>query len=237
MTYDGTCDYCLEISAASPNTRFATTYGDALTTRIVRLSAYAAVMPTIGQIFDGSMLVVPRAHIPTIAALETEIRSNVLQLVTDEIAIGGEHVVAFEHGAYPHTGGSCGIYHAHMHVVPVPSRVALSDMLPDAHRVDDLGRALLQTPRADEYLIFRDTTGAVGYITSVDKRAYPSQYFRRALQEYFRRDRPWDWHEYTGREPALVDVVRRRTRAPHVSDSDNRLDSGRHRDDVATRVG
>lgn len=194
-------------------------------------------MPTIGQIFDGSLLVVPRAHIPTIAALESETRSNLLDIVTEEIANAGDYVVAFEHGAYPHTGGSCGIYHAHMHVVPVPDRVVLADVLPDACRADDLASALLQTSCADEYLVFRDTAGAVGYTKAIDRRLYPSQYFRRALHAYFRCDRPWDWREYVEPEPSLINIVRRRTRATYVFDSDNRVDSGRNRDGVIARVG
>jgi len=39
--------------------------------------------------------------------------------------------VIFEHGAKCSTGGGCGIYHAHLHVVPLPERINYLRILPE----------------------------------------------------------------------------------------------------------
>src|SRR5260370_16821020 len=65
--FDQSCEFCLELSA-SPAARFATIYG-ANRTRVVASQNKIVVMPTIGQLFTGSLFVLPNFHFETIADL------------------------------------------------------------------------------------------------------------------------------------------------------------------------
>jgi diadenosine tetraphosphate (Ap4A) HIT family hydrolase len=237
VNYDAECDFCIEISSTTLTEHFATIYADALRTRLIVSRPHTVVMPTIGQMFDGSLLILPREHHPTIAGLPKDVLAELLVVAEDEIRNAGEYVVAFEHGAFPSTEASCGIYHAHMHVVPVPCHVSVQDVLPKARLAETLKTALAETQTADEYLIFRDTENRVGRVIPVDRHAYPSQYFRRELHRHFQCTRPWNWREYDQREQALIDVVRRRAAGTYVADIDNRDDFGRFGNVVATRIG
>jgi hypothetical protein len=119
--------------------------------------------------------------------------------------------ILFEHGARCGTGRSCGIYHAHLHVVPVPDDLSVSEVLsanaPGAHT---LQAAYDQLQGEDTYLVFQDTRGKVAYVSGAEARIerFQSQYFRQTLKYRFQLASPWDWREYAHLEPFVLETIR-----------------------------
>jgi diadenosine tetraphosphate (Ap4A) HIT family hydrolase len=174
-------------------------------------------MPTIGQLFPDSLLVLPKSHIETMASLPADVQADLCTFVSELQSVIGSKgpIIAFEHGARCDTGGGCGIYHAHLHLVPVPSRVSADSLLrvdPNSESIQNassLCAALGRLRASTEYLLVQDTEHCVRFLDlSVSSGArYPSQYFRRALADLFRLEDPWDWRAYTEPEQSLFDTL------------------------------
>jgi diadenosine tetraphosphate (Ap4A) HIT family hydrolase len=199
------CEFCQELQGHS-GARFTELYPD-IDSRIVARTANFVALPTLGQLFPGSLLVLPREHRETCAELSRDLRNEMCAFLYELLTISrrfGEPVF-FEHGASAHTGGSCGIYHAHLHVVPLPSRVRPS-LLFDEHQaaVSDLAHALQVLTACDHYLLLGNESNVV--YSRVDCMAVQpsSQYFRRKLAQRFGVTRPWDWRQATIPEPDLI---------------------------------
>jgi diadenosine tetraphosphate (Ap4A) HIT family hydrolase len=167
-------------------------------------------LPTLGQLFTGSLLVLPIEHTETCAALPVDLQREMLRLLDDMVRRAREfgHPVVFEHGAVAATGGGCGIHHAHMHIVPVPKATAASTLFPEhAACAPDIQTALGELHSADEYLLLAADDAVLFRDLRVDAGAFPSQFFRRRLAEHFQLTAPWDWRAYDAVEPALLDTL------------------------------
>lgn len=207
------CEFCSEIDG-HPQNRFARVYGHTgLGSRIVAERGELIAMPTLGQIFEGSLLVLPRGHVETLADLSPRIIRDLCPFVS-ELSHGLENLgkpIFWEHAARRCTGGSCGIYHAHAHLIPLPAKARLEDLLPEGASVTaGLGDALHMLRGASTYLLMIDSDGRVGFSSEADIAGgqYRSQYLRRALVERFDLCQPWDWRTYDSVEPMLLNTVR-----------------------------
>src|ERR1035441_9508049 len=115
------CEFCEEFFE-NENSRFALAYAGAAKARIISKQGGMLVLPTLGQLFSGSLLIMPQPHFETTADLPKRELDACLHLVsafTARLYPFGKPVV-FEHGARAGTGRACGIYHAHVHLVPLP---------------------------------------------------------------------------------------------------------------------
>lgn len=154
----------------------------------------------------------PSAHLETMAEMPPQQVHAALRLIdifSERLSVFGKTVV-FEHGARAGTGRSCGIYHAHMHLVPLPANIAVENVLPDnVITVATLEDAYATLKNEETYLLFRDTYGKVGYVSGMDAHLerYSSQYFRKVLASYFQLSMPWDWREYDGVEVRMVETL------------------------------
>jgi diadenosine tetraphosphate (Ap4A) HIT family hydrolase len=206
-----TCEFCIEI-ANEPFSRFKKMYGNFYKNRIIMNKDGFVVMPTIGQIFKGSLLIMPLTHYETMAELPLSMlkRLNpILAYLERKVEKFGIPIL-FEHGARCKTGASCGIYHAHLHLVPVPKRIFFSDVLPyfdwSTYSLIDAFDRLRQS---DHYLLFRDSTGKFVALEPMPDNfsRFNSQYFRRTLAKHFNINAPWDWHLYDKAESRLIDTL------------------------------
>jgi len=200
------CDYCDEF--AGRTCVFSKIYADVLQDRLVAHSDSFVAFPTLGQIVPGYLLVAPIAHVENLARLP--------RLATEELDVfmrrllanvGARECVIFEHGSTQATGGGCGIYHAHLHVIP-HRHFLLREMLPGAtSHFASLPEALLSVAQLAEYLLF----GSNGQYATLDitgrKDEFPSQYFRRRVAAALGCDMSWDWRQAVLPERALVDTV------------------------------
>lgn len=206
------CEFCIELSAPKTS-RFGQIYAGKADIRIIDQEEGFIAMPTLGQLFKGSLLILPLQHIETIAQVPSASIDSLFALLKrlEERLQSFGLPVLFEHGAKSNSGGGCGIHHAHFHLVPVPKPISWVDVLPDiAHRAKNLIDALTQLQQSDEYILFRDSSGYTAFQEIADEQSrkqFPSQYFRRQLTQHFHRQQTWDWRAYTYQEPWLLETL------------------------------
>ena len=200
-----TCEFCTELHG-HPRARFRVIYPD-IDSRIVAQYDQLVAFPTLGQLFPGSLLIVPKKHYDTCAdfpfRLKMSMRSFLDRLFVTIRRFGVP--VFFEHGARDSTGGGCGIHHAHLHLVPLPEKVSPASLFPEHHHVArDFLDALVHLDGCGHYLLMGDETD-VRY-SRVDLMATEpgSQYFRRLLARHFGLTRSWDWREFRTPEPDVI---------------------------------
>src|SRR5688572_7165034 len=114
---NSSCEFCTELTQ-DPNSRFKRLYSTQLPSRIIKRSDGFVVLPTLGQLFKGSLLVLPEEHVETFSSLSTEMLARLPDLLS-ELEVSTTRLgmpLIFEHGAKCFTGSGCGIYHAHMHI-------------------------------------------------------------------------------------------------------------------------
>jgi diadenosine tetraphosphate (Ap4A) HIT family hydrolase len=203
-----TCEFCAEFKTPSLS-RFGKLYETMFQHRFIRWSGEVALFPTLGQIFKGSVLIAPRAHVETMARLDSSTRSDVLKLINFARATSPLTVV-FEHGSTCQSAGGCGIYHAHIHVVPVPGPLEWRTALPSNSTVfRTFADAFDALKCAENYLLTSDTTGGIAAfeINACDVAAFPSQYFRRLLTSHYSVNRAWDWRSYNYVETDMIETI------------------------------
>lgn len=199
------CEFCQEFAGRSP--RFESYYGRLVPTRIIARTDRFVALPTLGQLFTGSLLLLPVDHVETCALLAADARKELGDLAAEmtlKVREFGEPIV-FEHGATEPTGGGCGIYHAHLHIVPLPELTLATALFPEHQaQAPDMQKAWDALQGAHEYLLM-SAAGQTLY-SDLKRQAgvYPSQFFRRRIVEHFRLEAPWDWRAYTNVEPALL---------------------------------
>jgi diadenosine tetraphosphate (Ap4A) HIT family hydrolase len=173
---------------------------------VVSTARFVAV-PTLGQIFEGSLLILPKAHVETCAAVENDAHAEMLGLLDQALirCAGFGSPIFFEHGAAAASGGGCGIHHAHLHVVPLPSKVGTDLLFPEATNFSaDLAGAWAALTETDHYLLIGNSENVRFRNLEADPGRFPSQFFRRRLAEHFGLEKPWDWRSYSQIEPELL---------------------------------
>jgi diadenosine tetraphosphate (Ap4A) HIT family hydrolase len=203
------CEFCNEFSGGTSNS-FARRFKGQPKTRVLAATRNFRIVPTLGQIVEGYLLVVPSEHYRALADMPSvmlqELAGLTAGLRTRLLTAYGP-CVFFEHGTRSDRSGGCGVYHAHLHAVPVTQG---TDLVADLKRrfalrpilgIERIGETI---DRTDSYLYYRDLESN-DYACRVDH--LPSQYIRRLLAETLGKS-DWDWRAY-GREAALVSTITR----------------------------
>jgi ATP adenylyltransferase len=182
------CDFCAELAGDGEH-EFARRFGSTAD-RIVWASDEFVVIPTLGPLSFGHMLVVPRAHSTSFARLANPARAmSVVSEVRRHIESGLGTTVAFEHGCSGEgSSGGCGITHAHTHVVPMDQPLGLPNLegvgwAPVAERDG------VSTFGPTDYLYFSDIDRSE-YVAPIER--IPSQLLRRWVADRLGM-RGWDW--------------------------------------------
>ena len=129
------CDFCDEFAGGCRNA-FAVRYHGQITDRILCSTENFVVLPSLGQIAEGHLLILPRQHCLSLADIphgnwgELERLSATVRRVLRSTY---GTCVAFERGTRS-GGGGCGISHAHLHFVPVNNDELFIDQLRANHR-------------------------------------------------------------------------------------------------------
>lgn len=201
-----TCEFCAELQTDGP-ARFRSMYNGLTSHRIIARTNRFVAVPTLGQLFEGSVLVLPIAHVETCGALGDSEREEMLELVERMVISAGAmgSPVVFEHGATSANGGGCGIHHAHLHVVPLPTRTPANLLFPEATEAcAGLREAWHALRGSTHYLLLGSADGVRFRDLQEHPGVFPSQFFRRRLAEWFALLQPWDWRTYTRVEPAVL---------------------------------
>src|SRR5713226_3793053 len=115
------CDFCNEMSGSSENS-FARIYGAYPGSRVLFRSDKFTVIPSLGQIIEGYLLILPVKHFKALGDLSGSFLDEfdaICQLVGKILGDQYGPYVLFEHGTRSEGVGGCGIYHAHLHAVPL----------------------------------------------------------------------------------------------------------------------
>jgi diadenosine tetraphosphate (Ap4A) HIT family hydrolase len=206
------CDFCNEFSGKAANA-FHTIYGGDLKSRILFQSEAFAVIPSLGQIVEGYLLVLPRRHskaLGDLSVVDINELASISQWVGEILTREYGPYVLFEHGTRSEGVGGCGIYHAHLHAVPLDTISDRSDpvgVLKECfpyEKMANLREINERTAGLSCYLFYQDSE-ARGYLFNTGP--LPSQYIRRLLAEAT-GEQVWNWRD-VGREERLLATIER----------------------------
>jgi diadenosine tetraphosphate (Ap4A) HIT family hydrolase len=164
--------------------------------RVLLDSPRLVLLPALGALVPGHVLVISRSHSPSLSALGTaavsEYEDVVLRYRT-KLHLQVNDVLEAEHGAGASSrGGGC-IEHAHINLIPGVANCidVLDELLPSIDRIADLHDL---TDFAGQPYIFLRTSTAIRVF---DATTAPSQLIRRRICERLGRD-DWDWALFDG---------------------------------------
>jgi diadenosine tetraphosphate (Ap4A) HIT family hydrolase len=159
------------------------------------------VLPSLGALVEGWLLLVPKKHFICMGALPDSIAAEMQEmkhiLCSDLQQYYGQ-VCAFEHGpSRPNLSLGCGVDHAHLHVVPVKFDLA-SAVIPFLPKDVLWSKAGLKEcrvafARGEDYLYLEQPIGA-GRIAI--HKGFESQLFRRAIATRIGTPNQFNWREY-----------------------------------------
>ena len=162
------------------------------------------VLPSLGSIVPGWLLIVPKLKatrfIDLPASTEPELMQLILQLAArTEFRFGKPYL--FEHGGYAGSKVSCGVDQAHLHLVPLDF-----DLVEVARREPDQAWERCRNPLFPpsekdhgEYLFVSSLD--VAFTTEVTKPA--SQWFRKLIARESGKPKKWDYKQH-----AFLDNIR-----------------------------
>lgn len=159
------------------------------------------VVPTLGCLTVGYVLLVCKQHVLSLANLEEEsyyemlsLKANVESILFNQL---GVRCIAFEHGA-PNAfiKGANSVDHVHLHVIPY-ARPIWKDIEQTIsgtrfENVKDYQALFTRwiNNRPDSYLLFQDVDQRIYYAS--DATGMPSQLFRKCLAPHLGKEY-WDW--------------------------------------------
>lgn len=203
-----TCDFCDEFSDGRKNT-FILRYAPAFLDRVILATEHFRVIPSLGQITQGHLLIVPLKHFCSLCDVppeQWEALENLRVEIRSMLQKTYGACVFFEHGIRGERSGGCGIDHAHMHALPVAARgvVKILKQRFGGSVTDSIEDARRKLGSDDAYLFFEDVSGEP-YVFPANN--LPSQYMRKLVAESIGNS-DWDWR-LSGHEPELISTVQR----------------------------
>lgn len=205
------CVFCRELNG-SRDTNFATRYPE-IQSRIIYETESLVAFPCIGQLVNGHFLVVPKNHDCTLAQTQKRL-NNLNQELTHllrevHLILGFElnDSLIFEHGALGPNDGSCGIYHAHLHVLPSTNKIDASELynFENSDPVKNIESVLKNTPIDKPYIFAGNLKD--GFYHLQLKEALPSQTLRKAVANQLNAEQ-WDWRK-SQREEYMMSTLKK----------------------------
>jgi len=221
MLSNQVCCLCSQIAGSSEGDLIATLLGEGEYVRRVAIeSAHFAVLPSLGPLAPGHVLLCSKDHYKSFAAVPAdldeefeEIKRMLAARLEQEF---GSAVHFFEHGSAPKDSRIiCTVDHAHLHCVPADIEIwpMLSsfdeEWVSVAPFLTDMRLAVAQR----EYLYYESPNGLAAIATSQSRRGFESQIMRRTFSQALGRPDQWNWR--TAPAPELADVTfRKLTQVP-----------------------
>lgn len=212
------CRLCL----ASRSTHRAATHDTILAT-----TRNFLVIPSLGALVPGYVLVVPKRHVLSLGSMASTEVEEARDLVTEVEAIVTESsagAIVFEHG--PSRSGAplgCSVDHGHVHVAPATLTLHESKILAEYQwtKVTDLRATASAAAAGQPYVFLQDATGQ-SFMTYPEDSAQPRQLVRRALADHLGRKEQYDWREFPEHHNVALTVTqfierRRRREGPRAS--------------------
>lgn len=211
------CEFCDEFSNGTTDYVRSILGTDEFHTRIIVETREFLVIPGLGALTEGYILILPKKHYRSMAYLpdqngifdELEMLMTAVRSICED-AYQSE-VIFFEHGACSNTdlGGSC-VDHAHIHSIPLNHDIRCHLATSFEERAVEDMRFLSTVAREQRsYLFLEDQSGS--RFLYFGPRQIPSQYIRRLWAKAIGRPNEWDWAVYIGKENLLNTWLQLRT--------------------------
>jgi diadenosine tetraphosphate (Ap4A) HIT family hydrolase len=203
------CDLCREFAGDSDNS-FQTIYAGGPDSRFLLRSLQFVVIPSLGQIFEGYLLLLPIKHFRALGDLppvSLEAFAAVSESVKKVLENEYGPCIFFEHGTRSTGVGGCGIYHAHAHATPLAGLSDPVDILKKRFpfaTLANLNEISKKSAGLSSYLFYQDTAARL-YL--FDTGPLPSQYMRKLLADAI-GGQEWNWRN-AGREDRLLATIER----------------------------
>lgn len=206
------CDFCGQIAGDPERNRLLPLLGTSWSRQPLLAARHSAVvMPSVGALVEGHVLVCPREHVRSIAAASTEAAADVEALATetrqkleDRTALP---VHSFEHGSGSDgTRVACSIEHAHLHILPAeveirPRLRQLCEWQPLEGGIEPVRAAA----EGREYLLYEAPDGERWLART--EIGFPSQLLRQVFSETLGRGDEWNWREHAARSEVEATVA------------------------------
>ncbi len=159
------------------------------------------VVPTLGHLVPGWLLLVPRKHYICMGALPSETLSE-LASVKDEaerlLLSLYRPPIKFEHGSCSYGKAGACVDHAHLHLVPMEQDLSNElNFLFSRRPVRSCGDLSVEYQLARPYLFYEDSAGLASiYEISV----IPSQFMRMLVARRLGMLDRYDWRRYSGEQ-------------------------------------
>lgn len=185
--------------------------------RVIAQTKNFVVLPTIGQIVEGYLLIVPKKHYFCIGAIPSNYLQEFIMLKKEckriLLEIYGTGTIFFEHGSVDveiTCRAGCCIDHAHLHVVPV-------DL--DLHNKISQKYKEVKISKISELQRYHKSKRAYLYYENCDGQKYVfdapvvvSQFLRMILAEELGSPDLWDWRKHPGKQKMLNTITKLRGR-------------------------
>lgn len=204
------CVFCREFSG-SRDTNFARLYPE-LDSRIIAETKNLVAFPCIGQLSPGHYLIATKKHQPTFAdfikdeSSKLEELVHIIDITHQKLGFSKAQSLYFEHGARDQIDGGCGIYHAHLHIVPNAGKIIISELPSKTSRMSSsMEECYSNIDNEVPYALFGSEQN--GYNCATLTSSLPSQTLRKKVSSAMSVE-IWDWKK-AGREENLLNILSR----------------------------
>ncbi len=161
------------------------------------------VMPTLGQIIEGYLVICTKEHYIGLSHLPEKLLEELEDLKEKCKEVLGKVYTSplfFEHGSITecNKAGAC-IDHAHLHVVPFETDI-FEDIAKNfkPRKISNLKEVRIQNERQVPYLYYENQKGDK-YVFEINS-IIPSQYLRQVISSKTKEPFKWDWRTYPQEE-------------------------------------
>ncbi len=195
------CSLCIEF-AGTPVPLHTVMVPHAAKTRVLWESDDWLIIPTIGPLTPGHVMLVPRGHNFSILGCPSEILPEG-QWLLERCSLKLRHlyqqaIVVFEHGMTADQRKTCGacIEHAHLHIAPGPPSFVSSLTLDCSGWHSAASFSALVSPVGNwPYIMVGLAQPDTRFWARQCVAPVPSQFLRRVFAEQLDKDGEWDWRK------------------------------------------
>jgi diadenosine tetraphosphate (Ap4A) HIT family hydrolase len=166
--------------------------------RVAMESDTFAIVPSLGPLAPGHVLLCPKQHFKSLACVPVEydrelawLRATLTRALHD---LYRTDVHCFEHGTAPESSRIlCTVAHAHLHLVPATVDITEALMTDGEWTELEDGLASLQSAVGTAEYLYYEAPHGVRMVRLADSERIPSQYMRRLFASALGRPHAWDW--------------------------------------------
>ncbi|HUU40155.1 MAG TPA: hypothetical protein VMW42_04365 [Desulfatiglandales bacterium] len=207
------CTFCSELSGQTRISNYFRLVGHSAKSRIIWKNSEFALIPSLGSLVEGHMLLIPTYHAFSFANLpitSLESAENLIASIMRFFGENGQQVLVFEHGAVILAGSDyekrvkrarCGACtdHAHIHILPsvspelVVSKIERMRIHMNRTVLENLGKLRGQVDPALPYIFIGGSDIESWLIFMLEY--VPSQFMRKLVSSSIGLTE-WDWRQF-----------------------------------------